>query len=271
MLTSVIMPQMGESIFEGTVTKWLKKVGDRITRDEPLFEVSTDKVDSEIPSPMDGVLSEIVVLEGQTVKVGTVVAVIGKLDAAGETPILPEEEAAGVAPADEAVPAAEEVQLAIPSAEPAEAAVLPEAVPETAPAATPTAEAAPIEESTPGPEASPVEEAAPVTDAAPAAEVILVTESTPVHEASPREEAAPVTETTPAAETEAEAVQPPEIERHTDITEEPRVLIRTSPLVRRIARDYDVDLSVIRGTGLSGRITQQDIVGFLERHGKKEV
>src|ERR1700731_1619649 len=80
MAVDVIMPQMGESIFEGTITKWLKKPGDRIERDEPLFEISTDKVDAEIPAPSAGVLKEIKVTEGQTVPIQTVVAVI---DAAG--------------------------------------------------------------------------------------------------------------------------------------------------------------------------------------------
>ena len=80
MAVDVIMPQMGESIFEGTITKWLKKPGDKIERDEPLFEISTDKVDAEIPSPSAGVLKEIKVNEGQTVPIQTVVAVI---DAAG--------------------------------------------------------------------------------------------------------------------------------------------------------------------------------------------
>src|SRR5215469_13873017 len=81
MAVDVIMPQMGESIFEGTITKWLKKPGDKVERDEPLFEISTDKVDAEIPSPSAGVLKEIKVSEGQTVPIQTVVGVI---DAAGE-------------------------------------------------------------------------------------------------------------------------------------------------------------------------------------------
>ena len=75
--TDVVMPQMGESIFEGTITKWLKKVGDKVQRDEPLFEISTDKVDAEIPAPAAGVLREIKVKEGTTVQVNSVVAVIG--------------------------------------------------------------------------------------------------------------------------------------------------------------------------------------------------
>src|SRR5271168_1521194 len=76
MPVDIVMPQMGESIFEGTITKWLKKPGDRVERDEPLFEISTDKVDAEIPSPAAGVLTEIKVAEGQTVPIQTVVAVI---------------------------------------------------------------------------------------------------------------------------------------------------------------------------------------------------
>src|SRR6201996_8926238 len=75
--TEVLMPQMGESITEGTITKWLKKVGDSVQRDEPIFEISTDKVDAEIPSPVAGTLSEIKVPEGSTVTINTVVAVIG--------------------------------------------------------------------------------------------------------------------------------------------------------------------------------------------------
>src|SRR6201995_985446 len=82
MAVDIVMPQMGESIFEGTITKWLKKPGDKVERDEPLFEISTDKVDAEIPSPSAGVLKEIKITEGQTVPIQTVVALI----AAPETP-----------------------------------------------------------------------------------------------------------------------------------------------------------------------------------------
>src|SRR5436853_6200820 len=82
MATDVVMPQMGESIAEGTITRWLKKVGERVERDEPLFEISTDKVDAEIPSPAAGTLQEIRFKEGDTVEVNTVVAVIGEGDGA---------------------------------------------------------------------------------------------------------------------------------------------------------------------------------------------
>src|SRR6195256_2830378 len=101
MAVDVIMPQMGESIFEGTITKWLKKPGDRIERDEPLFEISTDKVDAEIPAPSAGVLKEIKVSEGQTVPIQTVVAVI---DAVGTSAGAP---AGAPAPAPAPAPASQ--------------------------------------------------------------------------------------------------------------------------------------------------------------------
>jgi pyruvate dehydrogenase E2 component (dihydrolipoamide acetyltransferase) len=102
MAADVVMPQMGESIFEGTITKWLKKPGDKVERDEPLFEISTDKVDAEIPSPSAGVLKEIKVGEGQTVPINTVVAVI---DAAGSPASTPAPAPTKAAPAPAAAPA----------------------------------------------------------------------------------------------------------------------------------------------------------------------
>src|ERR1700755_2867468 len=98
MPTDVIMPQMGESIFEGTITKWLKKPGDKVQRDEPLFEISTDKVDAEIPAPASGVLREIKVTEGNTVQVNTVVGTISGDGEAAAAPAKP-------APAASAPPA----------------------------------------------------------------------------------------------------------------------------------------------------------------------
>src|ERR1700681_2145132 len=113
MAVDIVMPQMGESIFEGTITKWLKKPGDKVERDEPLFEISTDKVDAEIPSPSAGVLKEIKVGEGQTVPIQTIVGVI---DAAGSAAAAP-----APAPAKTAAPA--------PAAAKAPAAAAPAAVP----------------------------------------------------------------------------------------------------------------------------------------------
>ena len=108
MPTDVVMPQMGESIFEGTITKWLKKPGDKVQRDEPLFEISTDKVDAEIPSPTSGVLQEIKVTEGNTVQVNTVVGSIaadGEAAAAAAKPTATKAAEAAPTPAKSAAPA----------------------------------------------------------------------------------------------------------------------------------------------------------------------
>jgi 2-oxoglutarate dehydrogenase E2 component (dihydrolipoamide succinyltransferase) len=167
MPTNVIMPQMGESIAEGTVTKWLKKVGERVERDEPLLEISTDKVDAEIPSPASGILTKILVKENETVEVNTVVALIDGEGAAVETPA---------------------------SERPAEAK------PQPGPAATPV-------------EAPPAPAASGVARAAEAAEV------------------------------------------------------RSSPLVRRIAREHNIDLSLVKGSGLGGRISKKDILDYKAQAG----
>src|SRR5258708_2045121 len=108
MPTDVVMPQMGESIFEGTITKWLKKPGDKVQRDEPLFEISTDKVDAEIPAPASGVLKEIKIAEGATVQVNTVVGVIDAEGSAAAAPVAsaPAPAASTPAPAPQAAPAA---------------------------------------------------------------------------------------------------------------------------------------------------------------------
>src|ERR1700690_2119770 len=105
MPTDVIMPQMGESIFEGTITKWLKKPGDKVQRDEPLFEISTDKVDAEIPAPASGVLQDIKVAEGTTVQVNTVVGTIAADGEASAAPAKPAVQAAAPAPEKPAAPA----------------------------------------------------------------------------------------------------------------------------------------------------------------------
>jgi len=166
-MTDVVMPQMGESIVEGTLTKWLKKAGDRVERDEPLFEISTDKVDTEIPSPAAGTLAEVMVEEGKTVGISTVVA---RIDEAGHDS----------SPADGA-----------PAGPPP-----PEPQPETAPPPAPVEAAA-----------EPVEVAA-----------------------EPAEPTGPL-----------------------------------SPLVRRMAREYSIDLTKVKGTGAGGRITKQDLEGHIAR------
>jgi pyruvate dehydrogenase E2 component (dihydrolipoamide acetyltransferase) len=170
MPTDIVMPQMGESIVEGTITKWLKKPGDKIQRDEPLFEISTDKVDAEIPAPASGVLQDIKVAEGTTVQVNTVV---GTITGDGEAP---------------------------------------------SPAAPKAAVAAPEKKAAPAPSSS-----------------------------------AP-----PAAKAEAEPAPPPPAAHEEDEH------ARSSPLVRKIAREHNVDISQVSGTGLGGRITKQDILAFIE-------
>jgi pyruvate dehydrogenase E2 component (dihydrolipoamide acetyltransferase) len=172
-MTDVVMPQMGESIVEGTLTKWLKKPGDHVERDEPLFEISTDKVDTEIPSPSAGTLSEVLVEEGKTVQINTVVARIADGNGAG---------------------------AAARAAQP-ERAAAPAPPPPKAEAAAPPQE---VFEPTPAPEQ--VEEVAP----------------------PPAEPAGPI-----------------------------------SPLVRRLARENNIDLNQVRGTGAGGRITKQDMEAHL--------
>src|SRR5436190_2009414 len=140
-MADITMPQLGETVTEGTITKWFKAVGDSVAEDEPLFEVSTDKVDSEVPSPVSGTLTEIKVPEGDTVDVGVVLAVIGDGAAApAEAPAPAAEEA----PAEEAPPAASE----------REAEAEPEPAPEPAPAAeAPASSTAPEPEPAPAPAA----------------------------------------------------------------------------------------------------------------------
>src|SRR5438552_17298297 len=136
-MTDVVMPQMGESIVEGTLTKWLKKPGDRVERDEPLFEISTDKVDTEIPSPAAGTLSEVLVEEGKTVGINTIVARIDEGGGAAASPKPPAQETRAATPPPPATPPPAAAQPSAPSA-PAPAAAAP---PPPAPAEEPAAEA----------------------------------------------------------------------------------------------------------------------------------
>jgi 2-oxoglutarate dehydrogenase E2 component (dihydrolipoamide succinyltransferase) len=184
-MTDVIMPQMGESIAEGTITKWLKNLGDKVQRDEPLFEISTDKVDAEIPAPASGVLAEIRVPAGTTVAINTVVGIVAA-----------EGEAVASAPA------------------PAAAAPAPVAAPAT------VAPQAPV--------------TAPPPPPAPAPPPLAVA-------------AAPTPEKPRAEQTVEELRQ-----------------TRSSPVVRKIAAEHKVDIREVPGTGISGRVTKQDILGHLE-------
>ena len=189
MSTPVVMPQMGESIAEGTIVRWIKKVGDTVDRDEPLFEISTDKVDAEIPSPAAGVLLDIAVKEGETVPIHSVVATIGE---------------AGAKPASASAPAAS------PSGASASAAGAASARP-ASPAPAAAAHAAPAP--------------APAPSAGTGAAGLAVAAA--------------------AAKADGRAQ-------------------RSSPLVRRIAKEHGVDIGHISGSGAGGRVTKHDILGFIE-------
>ncbi|HEY2798612.1 MAG TPA: dihydrolipoamide acetyltransferase family protein [Thermoanaerobaculia bacterium] len=227
MSTQVIMPQMGESIAEGTITKWLKKVGDTIKRDEPIFEISTDKVDAEIPSPVAGTLLEIKVNEGQTVAINTVVAVIGE---AGEQP------AAGAATAQPAQAAA---------APPAPAAAPP---PQTPPAPKPAAAQAPAP--APPSESKPTTPA-PIDGPAPAPPA-------PARPAQPAS-AAPSSPSAPSPSTPSGGGAGGTVE-----SIEERIKRRSSPLVRKIAQEHAIEIGEVEGTGIHNRVTKNDILSHLE-------
>ncbi|HET6863514.1 MAG TPA: biotin/lipoyl-containing protein, partial [Pyrinomonadaceae bacterium] len=205
MSTEVVMPQMGESIAEGTITKWLKKIGERVERDEPLFEISTDKVDAEIPSPAAGTLTEVRFNEGDTVEVNTVVAVLDGNGAAPAAPAAPAQETKAAAPVQEPKPVAP-----------------PPPAPE--PLAAPRVESKPVE-----------------TVAQPA---VSGPETTDLRAIS----VTPPTSSPSTAESTAEDL------RRT----------KSSPLVRKIAQEHGVDISRLEGTGLSGRVTKNDILSFIE-------
>src|SRR5688572_21190063 len=227
MAIDVVMPQMGESIAEGTVTRWMKKQGERVERDEPLFEISTDKVDAEIPAPAAGTLIEILAPEGKTVPVNSVVA---RLQAEGDaTASAPQQQKTEPQKAEAAKPQA---------AQPAEAKPPAEQRP------APRAEQRAAEEST----ADELEQEAP--EAAPQP-------SRPQAAPPLRPQAAPA----PSGQRSAPA-EPRRSEKVTSLDERRRT--RSSPLVRKIARENDVDISQIEGTGVSGRVTKQDILQYLE-------
>src|SRR5688572_18271697 len=193
MPTPVVMPQMGESIAEGTIVRWLKKVGDSVDRDEPLFEISTDKVDAEIPSPAAGVLTEITAQEGDTVAVNSVVA--------------------SIAAAGEALRSADTATVAPVTAQP----VSPK------PAGV-------------GGEGGPRKGA---------------------------EKAAASTQPQADGAGAGTAVQPPRSTNGSGADEDARRQ-KSSPLVRRIAREHNVDITQIPGSGIGGRVTKHDILGFIE-------
>jgi len=212
-MMDVVMPQMGESIVEGTLTKWLKKPGEHVERDEPLFEISTDKVDTEIPSPVAGTVSEVLVQEGTTVGINTVVGRIDENGSGAATPAAEKPAAEKPAPQAPATPAP------------------------SAPAPQPVAKSAP-----PQPQPAPSQQAPPPPSPGPAAHATLQS-ATP----TPPSQPAPVTAG----------------------LEEPAGPL--SPLVRKMARDYNIDLKQVHGTGAGGRITKQDVENYMAAQGARTV
>ena len=233
MSTEVVMPQMGESIAEGTITKWLKQVGDRVERDEPLFEISTDKVDAEIPSPAAGTLTEIRFKEGDTVEINTTVAV---LDGG----------AAGAA--KDAVPTTED---AVAKTETPTAEVVKESAPEAA--ETKAADVAPREVQVEAAAATGAEVQEQDKPQA-AAETEKVSAETPQPSAKAGAGNGASQQTVAATGEGREDNQTAEELRRT----------KSSPLVRRIAQEHGVDIANLEGTGLSGRVTKNDILSFIE-------
>ena len=288
MPTDVVMPQMGESVVEGTITKWLKKPGDTVQRDEPLFEISTDKVDAEIPSPASGVLKEVKVKEGATVQVNTVVGVIDA-DGAGASVAPPAK--AATPPSPSAPP---------PVASPAAAAP-------AAPAAVAPAASAPgtevmmpqmgesivegtitkwlkqvgdqirrdeplfeistdkVDAEIPAPAAGVLSEIRVAAgETVGVNTVVAVIGGTGAPAAVPASTAAaPAPQVAPAP-----APSAPVAEEEEEIVVEGR-RIRSSPLVRKIAKDNNVNLAQVKGTGLGGRITKEDILSFVQSGGAK--
>ena len=271
MSESVNLPALGESVTEGTVTRWLKNVGDRVEVDEPLLEVSTDKVDTEIPSPIAGVIEAILVAEDETVEVGTPLVTIGdgsnSSDAAPESPT--EGAAASITPAppEDAQPAAEVEPVPATPAPVAPAQIDPSPAPVAAadqvPAApqapavaepvaeVPSADAPAPDERAPAAPAAP--EPADAVDAAPAAEAPAV--ETPVAVAPP---------TAPPAAIPAPVIPAPAAAAPATLASTASALDAKpgyfTPLVRKLAHEKGIDLSTIAGSGVGGRIRKEDLL-----------
>ncbi len=308
MPTDVIMPQMGESIFEGTITKWLKKPGDSVQRDEPLFEISTDKVDAEIPSPSAGVLQEIKVSEGATVQINTVVAVISEANGAS----APAAAAAPAAPAKEVAPSQETGKPAPAAAgAPASAAPNGSALPAAQTAGTdvvmpqmgesifegtitkwlkqvgdnvqrdePLFEISTdkVDAEIPSPAAGVLSEIKAQAGSTVQINTVVAViggtaGATPSVSADPQAPAPHATAQPgePAAQLSTNPAKPSAAPEAATSFEDDAAStserLRSSPLVRKMAKDNDLDLSKIPGTGSSGRITKEDVVGFLAKQG----
>jgi 2-oxoglutarate dehydrogenase E2 component (dihydrolipoamide succinyltransferase) len=246
MSESVSLPALGESVTEGTVTRWLKNVGDQVEVDEPLLEVSTDKVDTEIPSPIAGVIEEILVQEDETVEVGTALVTIGDGSGAGQA--APEAAQAASAPAAEEAEPEQEPQ---PSAE------------------QPTAEQPAAEQPAAAPsEASAQEPATPSTEATeePTSQAPAPAVDTPVSAAQPAQ-AQQAPEPVPAASAAPVAAAQPEQQAPEQQAPEQQAARGShagsgyvTPIVRKLANEQGIDLNTVTGTGVGGRIRKQDIL-----------
>lgn len=226
MATEVVMPQMGESIAEGTITKWLKNVGDHVERDEPLFEISTDKVDAEIPSPAAGTLTDIKHKEGETVEINTVVAVLDG-DGAKSEPAAPEASA------------------------------------EQPPATTETADATGQETPAPAEQPAPPAEPPPPQIERPKPAITTAERGAPPAPAG-KTEVKPLIRRDEAAHKAPAAAPPPAGDDGGATSAEDLRRTKSSPLVRKIAGEHGIDIAQLEGTGMSGRVTKNDILSFIE-------
>ncbi|HEY6322241.1 MAG TPA: dihydrolipoamide acetyltransferase family protein [Thermoanaerobaculia bacterium] len=254
MATEVVMPQMGESIAEGTITKWLVKIGDKVERDQPLFEISTDKVDAEIPSPAAGVLIEIRNQEGETVPVNQVVATIGEAGASGASP----EGSAPGAATQAGSGAAPATQAPAPAAAASEPASAPASAPRAA-AAAPEKPAAPAAETAASEETS--REGAAAGASGPRR---VPSPAAPASPAAAGADAAAAQEQQEVRRDEGDSDLARESDRE-EVSEGERLRKFSSPLVRSIAAKEGVDLQEVAGTGAQGRVTKGDILSFLEQ------
>ncbi len=242
-MADVTLPQLGETVTEGTITKWFKAVGDAVALDEPLFEVSTDKVDTEVPSPIAGTVLEIRVDEGATVSVGSVIAVVG--DGAADAGA---DSAAQAAPATAEAPAPAEATAEAPAEQASVPSPEPQPAPQPAPAPQPEPPA-PAPEPVPQPEPIPAPQPVPAPEPGPAP-----APPGPV----PEPPAPPAPGPVPGPE------PMPPVPQATDGASDNRLL---SPVVRRLVNEYGVDPGAITGTGTGGRITREDVLAHIERGG----
>ena len=280
MATEVVMPQMGESITEGTLTKWLKKVGDTVQRDEPLFEISTDKVDAEIPSPIAGTLQAIKVEEGATVGINTVVAVIGEGAGAADpaaAPAAAKEEKA--APAAATLAPGEPTPSAAPAVPASSGAATEVVMPQMGESITEGTitkwlkkvgdtvqrDEPLFEISTDKVDAeipSPVSGTLTAIHAEEGKTVSINTVVAVIGGAAGKSAAAPAAAAPAAPKAEAPAQAAPAA-----ASQASNEKIKSSPLVRKIAKENDVDLAQIAGSGSAGRITKDDILGHMQGGG----